>query len=130
MEKLKQRKKEEDEQNKKILSNLIGSEINYGSELQFLHNSSKMFITSKLFCSRNDKGSYQMDLTDDLGNGTIFKLQSKYKSHQEGERVYYGDHILIFNVKLSCYINFYWDYCENVSRDKKLLFLLKFFNYL
>ena len=89
------------------MESLFGSDVNYGSEIQILHNSSKSFLISRPFCSNNDNGSYKLELSKDLRNGMVFKIQSKYKIRQDGESIQYFDSILIFNTKMGCYVNFY-----------------------
>ena len=85
----------------------MGNYVTYGSEVQFYHFSSKMFLNGRSLCSLSDKSAYKLELSSIYSSGMIFRINSKYKLRQEGELIQYKDHILLFNMKMNCYLNFH-----------------------
>ena len=92
--------------NSKILQHVLQSPIVYGTEVQFMHVTSKGFLKADISCSDSDKSAYRFELSDEFSSKMVFKICPKYNVRQEGEPVQFGDQILIHSPKLDCYVNF------------------------
>jgi len=92
--------------NSKILEHVLQNPIVYGSEVQFMHVTSKSFLKADISCSDSDKSAYKFELSDEFSAKMVFKICPKYNVRQEGEPVQFGDQILIHSPKLDCYVNF------------------------
>ena len=106
MENLKKRMVEERDSNNKLLLSHLGMDVTYGTEIQFYHVDSQMFLTGRVLCSESDKSAYKFELSSSFGTGMIFKFMPRYKLRQEGEVIQYKDQLLIYNIKLNCFANF------------------------
>lgn len=127
IQKMEKRSKDEHDSNLNLLNGVIGQEVTYGSEVQFLHADSKLFLNGKILCSESDTSAYKFELTDSFNTGMLFKIVPRFKLREEGEVVQYKDHILFFNVKLNCFANFSDDVPIEIDRpiqisDKKPIY--------
>ncbi len=104
--KLSNRIKEEKKANQKILEYALNNPVVYGSEVQFMHVSSKSYLKADISCSESDKSAYKFELSDEYSSKMVFKIAPKYNVRQEGEPVQFGDQVLIYSSKLDCYVNF------------------------
>lgn len=107
IEKMKKRKQDEIDSNNLLLESYLNREVTYGSEIQLFHVDSKYFLNGKILCSDTDKSAYKFELSDEYGTGMIFKVSPRYKLRQEGEFVQYTDQVLLYNLKLHCFMNFF-----------------------
>jgi hypothetical protein len=64
-----------------------------------------MMLRGKTDSADTDRSCYKLELSTAGGNGTYFKVTSKFKFRQEGDRVVYGDHLNLFSVKLGQYVH-------------------------
>lgn len=68
-----------------------------------------MYLSSRIVTSQADKSAFQFELSDKLSSGMVFRFNPKFKLRQYGESIQYSDQLLIFSVKLGCYINYATD---------------------
>jgi len=62
-----------------------------------MHQDSQTFIKAKNDCAQTNKIGYDCELSDWFSNSMTFRIQPKYKSRQDGEKVQYRDNVLLFN---------------------------------
>jgi hypothetical protein len=91
--------------NDRTIQQRFGEPVLYGSELQLRHVASQMMLRGKTDSADTDRSCYKLELSTAGGNGTYFKVTSKFKFRQEGDRVVYGDHLNLFSVKLGQYVH-------------------------
>jgi len=116
--KLSNRIKEEKKANQKILEYALNNPVVYGSEVQFMHVSSKSYLKADISCSESDKSAYKFELSDEYSSKMVFKICPKYNVRQEGEPIQFGDQVLIYSGKLDCYVNF--SMSNPIEMDKEI----------
>jgi hypothetical protein len=102
---LEQRAKIEEEMNEKTIHSRIGEYLTYGQEIQLRHMSSSMLLRSKMESSEGDRSCFKAEVSDKGGNSVCFKVISKYKIRQEGNRVMVGDRVLLMNTKTEQFLH-------------------------
>ena len=103
---MKERIIKEKESNANLLPMMRDENVSYGSEIQLRHFNSEGFFNGKILCSEYDKSAYKFELSTSFSSGMIFRILPKFKIRQEGDLVQFCDQILLYNVKLDCYVNF------------------------
>lgn len=99
------RAKIEEEMNEKTIHSRIGEYLTYGQEIQLRHMSSSMLLKSKAESSEGDRSCFKAEVSDHGGSSVFFKILSKYKIRQEGNRVMVGDRVLLLNTKTEQFLH-------------------------
>lgn len=81
--------------NLRIRERKRGELVTYGQEIQLLHADSESFITAKKICAEIDKSCNKVELLDHGSKYIYFKVLPRFKYRQEGEKILYGDQIVL-----------------------------------
>lgn len=104
---LHQRMTQEQEQNRRIIRSRQGGVVNYGSQVQLLHVDSGSYLQVSKQETSIRKDWYRFELSSNPSpSRVIFDILPRYKYRQDGDRVVYEDHILLFNSSKSLYIQY------------------------
>lgn len=118
LQKCHERIKAELDYNKKNYNMNFGYDVTYGTDVLLQHVDSQMFLSSRIITSEADKSAFKFELSAELNSGMVFRFNPKFKLRQYGESIQYSDQLLIFSVKLNCYINYSRD--SPIPFDKEL----------
>lgn len=83
-----------------------------------MHYSSKSFLSSRVACSDSDKSAYKFELVNEFNSGMAFKLLPRFQIRQEGDAVQLRDQVLLFSMKMKCYVNYAND--KPIEIDEKI----------
>jgi hypothetical protein len=121
---LRQRVKVEEELNERTITQRAGDFVTYGQEIQLRHAASKMLLRESSEQAYSDRTCKRLELSQAGGNGVQFKLKSKYKIRLEGDKVIYGDHILLYSLRHENHIHVsdnpieYWDHQSHFNNSE------------
>jgi hypothetical protein len=93
------RAKAEEDLNEKTIHQRAGENLTYGQEVQLRHMSSGMLLSVSKEKAKGDKSCLLVSLSFDGGSGVCFKIASRFKFRQEGDKVMYGDNVLFLSMK-------------------------------
>ena len=83
-----------------------GEIIYYGNEVNLIHKDSSRILGITGKASDKEKGSMRVKLfSQGVPEDVDFQILSRYKYKQIGDRVVFGDHIMLFNPKFGMYIH-------------------------
>lgn len=115
--KLSNRCEEEKKANLATFNSFLGQKVSFGTEIQFMHKDSGLFLTGRATTASFDKSAYRLELSANYNSGMMFQINSKFKSRQDGEPIQYNDQVLLKNMKLDCYVNFNEEVTINLDTE-------------
>ena len=95
----------EDKANERVIQLRMGEPVRYGQEIQLRHVASQYFLQCSGHPATWDLSSQQCELTLSGGAGYYLTMESKYKFRQPGDKVIYGDEMILRSSKWGLYLH-------------------------
>lgn len=95
------------------LKHYMNRPLCYGSEFFLMHYDSESFLNGKVCAAEQEVHCQKLVVTPFFSRGMIFQVLPKYKRrlegepnyYKEGEPVDYKDQVILYNLKLKCYLS-------------------------
>ncbi|KAL4441627.1 hypothetical protein ABPG74_021559 [Tetrahymena malaccensis] len=110
----------ENEMNLKSLNQFQGQQVGYGTEIQFMHVDSGLFLSSQTVASDSEKSAYKFQLSKDYSSGMIFRILPKFRLRNIGDTIQYRDQMIIQSVKLRFSVSFSEEQAEIGMNKQKI----------